>query len=83
MNPEDEKSIAELYQMRVDAYHKAAELEAEAARLREDVKWLRYDDLARKFGCTRHQVFGALMRQNVKPMASGQSKRKRRAWQED
>lgn len=65
MNPEDEKSIAELYQMRIDACHKASELEEEAKRLRAEVKYLTVNSLARKFDCTRGQIVGALGRQGI------------------
>ena len=56
MDSEDEKSIAELYQIRIGSLYKANELEAEAKRLREDVKYLTIIHLAGKFDTTKHKV---------------------------
>ena len=65
MTPEDKKSIAELYQIRIGSLYKANELEAEAKRLREDVKYLTIVHLAGKFDTTKYKVKTILRKQGL------------------
>jgi len=67
MTPEDEKSIAELYRMRVEAHRKANELDEEAKRIRADVRYLSAPALARKFDTTENKVRGIAMRAGLVP----------------